>query len=73
MELTITKTVEMPMLSRKRIISEVSFEKETPTRLKVNAKLAAIVGAPAHLIVTRHIYTKFGERRARVISHVYNN
>lgn len=73
MELTITKTVEVPILSRKRVISRITFDKETPTRLDVNAKLAAGISAPEHLIVTRHIYTQFGKRAAKVISHIYSN
>ncbi|MFA6088509.1 MAG: hypothetical protein WC755_01470 [Candidatus Woesearchaeota archaeon] len=73
MELEIIKQKDVPVLSRKRIVCLATFDKETPTRKQVNDKLAAMVSTTPDLIITRHIYTKFGERKAKVISHVYKS
>lgn len=73
MELEITKQKEVLLLSRKRISGTATFEKETPKRVDINNKIAAILGVSPELVVTRHIYNKFGERKAKVIAHVYSN
>jgi len=73
MELEITKTKEIPLLSRKRISCIATFDKETPKRIDVNQKVAAILGVNPDLVVTRHIYTKFGEKKAKVIAHIYSS
>lgn len=72
MNVQIKKTIEMPMLSRKRVVSMVSFEKETPSRVELNKKIAALTDSNPSLVITKHIYTRFGQRTAKVISHVYS-
>lgn len=73
MEIEITKTKEVPLLSRKRISCSLTFEKETPKRVEVNEKIAAKLGVNPELVVVRHIYTKFGDRSAKAIAHVYTS
>jgi ribosomal protein S24E len=73
MELDIVKTKEILPLSRKRITCISTFEKETPSRVVINEKIAAKLGVSPNLVVTRHIYNKFGERSAKIIAHVYSN
>jgi small subunit ribosomal protein S24e len=73
MQLEITKEKETPLLSRKRITADVTFEGKTPSRVDLRNQLSQSIKAPAENIVIRHIYTKFGEQRAKVIAHLYSD
>tara|TARA_Y100000296_G_C5151666_1_gene246749 strand:+ start:730 stop:1104 length:375 start_codon:yes stop_codon:yes gene_type:complete len=73
MNITITKQTESPLLSRKRIISEVSFKGKTPSRLELKKELASKLKTKQELIEIRHIYGKFGEEKAKLIAHVYED
>jgi len=73
MELKIIEKKEMPLLSRKRITIAAHFEKETPKREEVRKAIAKLLGTDEKLTVIRHIYTKFGKREAKIITHVYDD
>lgn len=73
MELKILKETEMPLLSRKRINLEVNFDGATPSQKEILSNLSEKLKTKEELIHVRHIYTKFGEPKAKVIAHIYNN
>ncbi|MBI2667690.1 hypothetical protein HYX17_02870 [Candidatus Woesearchaeota archaeon] len=72
MELKILKETEMPLLSRKRINLEINFDGATPSQKEVLSSLSTKLKTKEELIDVRHIYTKFGEPKAKVIAHIYN-
>jgi len=71
MELKILKEIEMPLLARKRVNLEVDFEGPTPTEKDIIKNLASKLKTKEELIHLRHIYTKYGASRAKVIAHLY--
>jgi small subunit ribosomal protein S24e len=73
MELEILKERETPLLSRKRVTAEVHYEGKTPSRVDLRKTVSAKIKAPEELVVIRHIYTIFGEQKAKVIVHVYSD
>jgi small subunit ribosomal protein S24e len=73
MELEIQKERETPLLSRKRVTIEATYEGKTPSRVDLRKSVAAKIKSPEELIVVRHIYTKFGQQKAKIIAHVYSD
>jgi len=73
MELKITEKKEEPLLSRVLITAEAAFENATPSNKEVKAKLASALKADEKLIVIKHIYTGFVQRKAKVIAYVYSS
>ncbi len=73
MNLKILKQKESPLLSRNRITAEVTFKGGTPSKDNLKKELASKLKAKEDLIEIRHIYGKFGEERAKIIAHVYEN
>lgn len=73
MMLNILKEKETPLLSRKRITAEVTFKGATPARVNIRKELATKLKAKEELVEIRHIYSKFGEEKAKVIAHIYDN
>lgn len=73
MEMKILNEQETPLLSRKRITAEITYEGATPSRIKIIAELVKQVKAESKLIELRHVYAKFGDTRSKVIAHVYDN
>lgn len=71
MDIEIQKQTKVPLLRRERITGYVHFEEVTPSRLNIKKALAAKIKAPEEHVVVRHIYQKYGARKAKVIAHVY--
>lgn len=71
MKLTILKERDTPLLSRKRVTCEVLYEGATPSRLELKKSVAKQLKADEKLVILKHIYTKFGKQKAKVIAHVY--
>ena len=68
------KETEMPLLARKRIKFEIEHPNTaTPTRLAIKEEIAKKYNTQPQLVAIRHIYTRFGLQRARVIAHVYQD
>jgi ribosomal protein S24E len=72
MDLDITKERDMPLLSCKRYTMFIGFKGATPDRKKVRDELAKKVKADPELTVIKHIYTRYGVERAKVIANVYS-
>ncbi len=73
MELKLLKETEMPLLSRKRINLEVNFNGPTPSQKEILKELSSMLKTKEELISIRHIYTKYGAQKAKVIAHLYNS
>jgi len=70
----ILKEKEMPLLERKRITIEFEFSgKPTPSKSFIKEELAKKYSIKPELVAIRHIYTNFGNSKARVIAHLYND
>jgi small subunit ribosomal protein S24e len=73
MELKIEKERVTPLLSRKRVTANVSFQGKTPSRKEIRDMVASRLKAEKELTIIKHVYTKFGATEARVIAHIYSN
>ena len=71
MEIEIVKEKETPLLSRRRINAMAYYEGATPSRVQFLNEVAKKLKADAKLISVRHIYTRFGSPRAKLIVHQY--
>ncbi|MFW6220637.1 MAG: hypothetical protein ACOC3X_03085, partial [Nanoarchaeota archaeon] len=73
MDIEIIKEKETPLLSRKRVTAWVYSEGVTPTRKKVCVQLSKHLKVKPELTIIRHIYTRFGQEKAKVIAHIYDD
>ena len=74
MNLTINETKENALLSRKEVIATILFEgSTTPSRKEVQVELAKQIKAKEPLVLVTHINTNFGNAKAQVKAHVYDN
>ncbi|MBN2458194.1 hypothetical protein JXB31_03635 [Candidatus Woesearchaeota archaeon] len=71
MEIEILKEKETPLLSRRRITAMATYEGATPSRIKFLQAVSKELKADTKLISIRHIYTRFGSTRAKLIIHQY--
>ena len=73
MELKIINKKEYPLLSRTIVESEIAFEKSTPSKDEIKSKLGKDLGKDEKLIVVKGIYTKYGLKKCKNLSYVYEN
>ena len=73
MKLDIHKEMEAPLLARKRVTLIAEFEGATPSRKDLLKEVAKKLKSDEKLTVIRHIYSKFGRQKAKVIVNVYEN
>lgn len=73
MKLEIKKQRDTPLLSRKRVTLMAEYDGATPSRPDIRKEVAKKVGAKDNLVVIKHIYTRFGSNKAKIIAHVYDN
>lgn len=73
MDLSVIKENEQPLLSRKKITAEVSFEKQTPATKDIQAKLASALNIKENLIVVKKVSQEFGSRKAGILAYVYKS
>ncbi len=74
MDLKKIKEHEYPLLQRTRITYEVEHEKEaTPAKAKLKEEIAKSLKVEPNLIAIRHIYSKFGAQKSKIIVHVYED
>ena len=72
MELEIQKKQETPLLSRMRVTALLQYEGATPSRMDLRKALADKLKVDKELVVIKHIFTKFGHSKAKIIAHVYD-
>ncbi len=51
----------------------MDFKGATPSRMKIRDAVAKQVKGDPELTIIKHIYTKYGVEKAKIIAHVYNN
>lgn len=73
MELNILKEKEMRLVSRKRITLEIDNKGSTPSRQEILEEIGKKFNIPKDLIIIKHIYPQFGNRKTKVIVHIYQN
>lgn len=73
MMLEISKERETPLLSRKRVTLSLQYEGPTPPRLELRKEVAKKLKADEKLVVLKHIYTRFGSQKAKIIANVYSD
>lgn len=71
MQIDIAEKKDEPLLSRTMVKANIDFEKATPSYAETASLLASSLKADEKLIVIRHIYTYFGDKKARVIAYLY--
>jgi len=69
--LKIIENKDSPLLSRKELKAEISFEKATPSNAALKSQIAKQLSVDENIIRIRKIDTQFGERRAIVYANIY--
>ena len=73
MDVEVKKQNKMPLLSRERVSGYVHFDGVTPSLVEVRKALAHKIKANEEHVVIRHLYGRYGMRRAKLIAHVYHD
>ncbi len=73
MELKVTDEKDQPLLSRKVVLGELTFEAETPSRATVRKMLAEKLDTKEELVIVKRISTDFGFRKAMIEAYSYKN
>lgn len=64
---------EMPLLNRRRVTLELEhLNNKTPSKEEMKKKVSEVLKSPEELVALRHIYTRFGYGKSKVIANVYN-
>lgn len=74
MELKILKKKEFPLLNKERVNVDVSYPNEaTPKKDDIKTSVVSLLGVDSSLVHVKHIYPRFGERKAKAIVNVYKD
>jgi len=73
MDIEIQKETNFPLLSRKRVVCTMNAGGQTPSRLSLTRRLGTLLKTKEDLVSIRHVYTKYGNDRVKIIAHVYND
>ena len=71
MNIEMKSEAESPLLCRREVKAEISFDKVTPSNDDVKKAVAAKLKVDESLVAVKHIYTKFGKRYADVFAYIY--
>ncbi|MBU2589470.1 MAG: hypothetical protein KKA65_01940 [Nanoarchaeota archaeon] len=72
-QLDIVQEKEMPLLERKRVTANLSFNGATPSKAELRKDIAKKLKVDEKLVAIRHVYQKFGSSNAKLIVHVYKD
>ncbi len=68
------KEIDMPLLARKRVKFELDHPNtSTPSKTMLKEEIAKKYKTQPELVAIRHVYTRFGLQKARVIAHIYQD
>ena len=68
------KETEMPLLARKRIRFELEHPNApTPTKAMLKEEIAKKYNTKPELVAIRHVYTRFGLQKAKIIANIYED
>jgi ribosomal protein S24E len=73
MEVDTLKQKKHPLLGRDRVSGFIHFKGTTPSRLDIRKAVAQKTKSKEEKIIVRHIYQRFGENKAKVIAHIYDD
>lgn len=73
MDLEVLKERETPLLSRRRVTLMAAYGGATPSRKDLTKDIAKKLNVNEKLVILKHIYTRFGLQKAKIIAHVYGN
>ncbi|PIN80238.1 hypothetical protein COV16_01205 [Candidatus Woesearchaeota archaeon CG10_big_fil_rev_8_21_14_0_10_34_8] len=73
MDVEVVKQKKLPLLNRERVTGFVHFDSATPSRLDIKKAVAKKINAKEDFTVIRHVYQRFGERKAKIIAHIYED
>lgn len=73
MNISILEKKESPLLKRREVSGEITFEKATPSNKEVAESLAKQLNTSADLIIMKNIYTRFGQQKAKFLAMAYDN
>ena len=74
MEFKILSRKEYPLLKRERINLELTFlNQPTPKNDDIKKSLSSFLKAEETLMAVQHVYTKFGESKAKIILNLYKD
>jgi len=73
MKMEILKERDTPLLSRKRVSLMANYEGPTPSRMDFLKEVSKLVDTEPDLIIIKHVYTRFGRQKAKIIAHVYSD
>jgi len=73
MQFNVIDKKEEPLLSRTMLKAAIEFEKATPSYQEVTSLVATHLKTDEKLIAIRHIYNKFGDKKAELIAYIYND
>ncbi len=73
MQLKIISEKESPLLGRKELELEASFEKATPSEAETKKEIASAIKIKEDLISIKKIHQLFGTKKAKIVVHIYNN
>ena len=62
-----------PLLSRVEVSADIEFAGATPSYQDVTKGVASHMKADEKLVVVRHVYTEFGNKKAKVQAYVYSD
>ena len=73
MDIKITEEKDNPLLSRKEIKADITFNAVTPSNSELAKKIASLTKADESLVKVNRIKAAFGETTAKVEAVVYNS
>lgn len=73
MQVKIIKDEKSPLLLRKEIKAEITFDKATPSNAELAKYIASQLKVDEKLVVVKNIFTRFGETVADSLIYVYDS
>jgi len=71
MEINIVEKKENPLLRRTELIADVGYEAKAPTRQVMRDEISKKLKVSPEVVVIRHIYPFFGDKKIEVVVHIY--
>ncbi|TAL51873.1 MAG: hypothetical protein EPN86_05895 [Nanoarchaeota archaeon] len=73
MEAKITKQIDNPLLSRKEVVVEFTYDGATPKRESAAQKVADLLKASPDMITVKNVMPVFGGNKAMVFADIYKS
>ncbi len=73
MDINIIEKKENPLLRRTELIADVGYEGTAPTRQTMRDEISKKLKVSPEVVIVRHIYPFFGDKKIEVVVHVYQS